>query len=175
MPRNLPKNYALVLIPEEKISKAIMKLREKEMGTALIDGFPPHLTLKSRFWLNEGSSLEQLMEILTNFPITSLIVAIEGQVEYPDSLVLAVGPNKQLIEYHHKISEILKPHISTYRHESREGKNYNPHLTLWRGKKKADKDFLKSKKFSVIALSLYEMDPVMTKRSFAREVWSKKI
>ncbi len=131
MPMTSSKTYTILLLPEDEIVRKVWCFRTKYTGTNIVDGVPyPHITLKQRFWLNEGFNENDLIVFFKSYGFAILDIHLWSTEIFWNALVLN-GKGEEIRKLNENIIDTLGKQIITKNPEF-EGKNYQSHLTLFR-------------------------------------------
>lgn len=123
-----PPVYSIVIIPPQPVRKQLLRLRR--LSVLMDGGFPPHITVKSPFFLRQTGArvLDQIQLIGERHDPFSL--ALSGLGSFDDSVIFVpVVCNPSLNRLHQELVEGLAGFVETISDEY-EGANYSPHLTL---------------------------------------------
>lgn len=169
------KNYTFIVLPDERARLEAEALRFKHIGRYLVDGLPPHITLKKRFSLVKEASENYLKNILADFNILKLKVTASKPQRLDDAVVLLINSD----ELSAKRRELLKllEKTTTSKNLSFENDDYKIHLTLLRDPGRVhDVGAIhwENKEITLKAFCLYEIDPSPDK-SLAREIACKNL
>lgn len=160
------KNYAIIALPEKKINDEIEELRIAKIGGELVDGLPPHVTVKCRFVLSDNFSEIDLVNYFKKLSLNKIPVNFIGQEKLGDALAL-IGLSDEMKSNHLLLVNDLEGKIKT-KNPGWERDNYKVHMTLFRG---LDNNIVFPEIKDVIfdRMALYELDPGV-ERLFAKEV-----
>jgi len=149
------KKYSFILFPDTETLAAIERLREVHGNEKLVDGLPPHVTLKRRFFSKERLSADDILKIFEKFPIEQIQVSPRGLDQFGSSVVVKVG-SPLLEKYHRDLLAVLGDNIVTDGPEW-EGGAYNPHIMLVKGEM-ADVVFPDLHPITLNKIRLYEYE-----------------
>jgi 2'-5' RNA ligase len=166
------KHYIIILMPEKVIQESIKNFRMQYMGVSLIDGLPPHITLKQRFYLRDGVIEDDLKKIFNKIDIKYASISLNGVEMLNDAFVLR-GSSDYIREKYLEIRKALANSVIDVRPEF-EGDNYKIHLTLWRGMGIESSAGQYRKEIGFDRICLYEIDPT-AERAFANKVACKDL
>ena len=166
------KNYTFVLIPEKITKEKIENLRLEYTGNKLVDGLPPHISIKRRFTLDKDLSENDLKHILDKFNTSKVTVHFNNMQKFSEVFAL-VGENSKLLDYHKKLLGELEGKVKT-KNPTFEGEGFKIHLTLFRGVSPNIAPNILEKEITFDKICLYELDP-STARSFANKIACKSL
>lgn len=164
------KHYIIALMPELATQKPIEDLRRQYVGTDLIDGLPPHVTLKSRFALKESATEDDLKNIVNTIHMHDVSIAMHEAAMMGGALVLN-GESDYVREKHLEIMKSLAGSTIDLRPEFG-GEKYKIHMTLLRGQEAESIPHLGEMRFDRICI--YEIDPTLD-RAYAHKILCKKL
>ncbi|HHV78565.1 MAG TPA: 2'-5' RNA ligase family protein [Firmicutes bacterium] len=123
-----PPTYSIVIIPPQSVRNQLIRLRRMSL---LMDGmYPPHITVKSPFFLRQTGArvLDQIQLISRNHSPFPLVLS--GLASFDESVIyVPVANNPSLKKLHEELVEGLAGYVETIS-EDFDGPNYSPHLTL---------------------------------------------
>jgi 2'-5' RNA ligase len=122
------KDYTFLLIPDNKTVNIVNEFRIK-YNITLVDGLPPHLTLKKRFQFDENKE-SALIAFLENIQLTE-IQCRPREIRRLGDAVVVIVEGKDILEYHRRVIKALKENVRIGLKDTHEyeGKNFIPHIT----------------------------------------------
>lgn len=120
--------YSVVIIPPAPIRAQIVRLRR--LSPLLDSALPPHITVKSPFFLRQTGArvLEQIRLICSSHP--AFPVQLRGLGCFEDAVIyVPVVPTQELQWLHVHLDEGLAGFVETIADDHDQG-GFSPHLTL---------------------------------------------
>lgn len=128
---DINREYTILIVPDWETIKRIQDFRLKYIWTDKVDHVPyPHITLKRRFYLKQGFSEQDLIELFTSFVFSGGEIDVQSMQTYSDALVMK-GENIKIRKMHNDIVLLVNEKGITKNPEY-EWENYGIHLTLFR-------------------------------------------
>lgn len=125
--------YIIMLLPENETAKTIEDFREKVTGKLLVDGLPPHVSLKRPFTLNDGFSENDLVMYFQNLKYKKFAIDFIKTEYLLGGALVATGQSEAVVTAHKDILKDLLGKTTTPNPEW-EGDGYIIHLTILRGR-----------------------------------------
>lgn len=165
----LMKSYTIVYLFNHDFEAAIGMLREKQGHPALVDSFPAHMTVKSRFDLATQHEEKKLIDIFGTFKAQRVGIKFDEIIKLSDVAALKTSEEKIIRMHGYFLNSLKNLGIGTGEYE---GENFIPHVTLWHGEdgnKLPTLSELRLPRCETKKLCLFEIDPT-PKMSFARKI-----
>jgi 2'-5' RNA ligase len=167
------KNYVIVLEPARAAQEKIENFRLENIGQRLVDNLPPHITFKMRFALRESVNEADIIDLMNDFDFPRQIMTLDKVEKFGDALVL-VPNDSELGEWHKAFCRLIDISVSSFKTEM-EGKNFKPHMTLYRDGKTEGRDVnFALGEVAIERMSFYEIDST-PERGFANLIFSREL